>query len=150
MSRPFTLSQPTVAAVLAVLAMSATAHAAKVAVLVTGVSSAKGHVRVELCTKRTFLTQDCPYGGESPATVGDTVVEIASVTPGTYAAQAFLDDTDAGRVHQNVLGIPRERIGFSNDAPLRVRGPRFEDAAFVVGAEARRITLRLRRLFGGL
>lgn len=125
------------------------AFAADVAVHVTGVAQARGHVRVELCTRRTFLTSDCPYEGEAPATVGDTVVEIASVPPGVYAAQAFEDDTDAGHVHQNLFGIPRERIGFSNDAPVRVRGPSFNDAAFVVGSDARKITLRLRRLFGG-
>ncbi|HWF01829.1 MAG TPA: DUF2141 domain-containing protein [Caulobacteraceae bacterium] len=125
------------------------AFAADVAIHVTGVAQATGHVRVELCTRRTFLTSDCPYEGVAPATVGDTVVEIAAVPPGTYAAQAFHDDTDAGHVHQNLLGIPRERIGFSNDAPLRLRGPRFDDAAFVVGAEARKITLRLRHLFSG-
>ncbi len=69
--------------------------------------------------------------------------------PGEYAVQAFHDDTDQGVIHRNLLGLPRERIGFSNDAPLHVRGPRFKDAAFSVGAEVERITLRLRRLFGG-
>jgi uncharacterized protein (DUF2141 family) len=75
------------------------------------------------------------------------MVEIAQVPPGEYAVQAFHDVTDAGRVHQNLLGIPREPIGFSNDAPVRLKGPRFEDAAFIVGQDVRRITLRLRRLF---
>lgn len=139
----------TVAASLAVLAPAAPAGAAIVEVAVTGVAQARGHVRVELCTRDTFLTEACPYQGAAPATVGATVVRIAEVPPGVYAAQAFHDETDQGVIHQNLLGVPRERVGFSNDAPLHVRGPRFKEAAFLVGDEAERITLKLRRLFGG-
>ena len=138
-----------IAAGLAAVAPAPPAAAAIVEVAVTGVADARGHVRVELCTRDTFLTEACPYQGAAPAKVGATVVRIAEVPPGLYAAQAFHDETDQGVVHQNLLGVPRERVGFSNDAPLRVRGPRFKDAAFLVGDEAQRITLRLRRLFAG-
>jgi len=130
-------------------ALGAPAHAAMVEVAVTGIAEARGHVRVELCTRETFLTEACQYQGAAPAEVGATVVRIAEVPPGVYAAQAFQDVTDQGVVHQNLLGVPRERVGFSNDAPIRLRGPRFKDAAFLVGDEVQRITLRLRRLLIG-
>ena len=136
------------AAALAFLAVAQVAHASLVEVAVTGVAQARGHVRVELCTRTTFLTRDCPYQGEAPATLGATLVDISNVAPGQYAAQAFQDETDQGVVHQNAFGIPRERIGFSNDAPLHVRGPRFIEAAFSVGHEMRRITLKVGHLFG--
>ncbi len=126
---------------------SAQAHATMVQIAVTGVGDSRGHVRVELCTKDTFLTSACPYQGAAPATPGLTWVTIAEVPPGEYAAQAFHDETDAGVVHQNILGIPRERIGFSNNAPLHVRGPLWKDAAFSVGSEVSRISLKLRHLF---
>jgi uncharacterized protein (DUF2141 family) len=139
----------TAAVGLALLVAAPPARAAMVEVAVTGVTDTRGHVRVELCTRDTFLTQDCPYQGAAPATVGATVVRIAQVPPGVYAAQAFHDETDQGVIHQNILGVPRERVGFSNDAPVHVRGPRFRDAAFLVGDEVQRITLRLRRFFTG-
>jgi uncharacterized protein (DUF2141 family) len=135
------------AAGFALAGVAAVAHATVVIVRVTGVTDPRGHVRVELCTKRTFLTDFCPYGGAAPAMVGETQVRVEA-PPGEYAVQAFHDVTDAGHVHQNLLGIPHERIGFSNDAPLGVRGPRFEAAAFVIGAEMRILTLRLRHLIG--
>jgi uncharacterized protein (DUF2141 family) len=125
------------------------ARAGLVEISVAGVTEAKGHVRVELCTRDTFLTSSCPYQGEAPAAVGATVVRIAEVPPGQYAAQVYHDETDQGVVHQNILGIPREKIGFSNDAPLHLHGPRFEEAAFSVGSEIQRITLTVRRLFRG-
>ena len=124
------------------------AHAGLVEIAVTGIAAARGHVRVELCTKNTFLTNDCPYQGVAIATRGATVVRISNVAPGDYAAQAFQDETDQGVVHQNVFGIPKERVGFSNDAPLHVKGPRFTDAAFAVSGDLRRITLKVKHLFG--
>ena len=130
------------------LTMAGAARASLVEIAVTGVAQARGHVRVELCTRTTFLTNACPYQGTALAMRGATLVKISNVPPGEYAAQAFHDESDQGVVHQNALGIPRERIGFSNDAPLRVRGPRFTDAAFAVGGEMRRITLKVKHLFG--
>ena len=139
---------PRFAALILAAAAPGLAHAALVQIAVTGVTQARGHVRVELCPESRFLTDTCPIQGQAPASVGSTVVTIADVPPGQYAVQAFHDVTDQGVVHQNLLGVPREAIGFSNDAPLRLHGPRFKDAAFSVGREAQRITLKLRRLFG--
>jgi uncharacterized protein (DUF2141 family) len=135
-----------VAAVLAFLLAANPTRAALVQINVTGVADARGHVRVELCTKDTFLTTACPYRGDAPASVGSTLVTVENVPPGQYAAQVFHDETDEGVVHQNLLGIPREKIGFSNDAPLHFRGPLFKDAAFKVGDEIQRVTLKLRKL----
>lgn len=132
------------------LALTASmAHAAVVEIAVTGIVQARGHVRVQLCTKDTFLKPSCPYEASAPATLGATVVKISAVEPGEYAATAFHDESDQGVVHQNFLGIPRERIGFSNDAAVHVHGPRFKDAAFFVGREAQQITLKVRHLFRG-
>ena len=71
---------------------------------------------------------------------------INNVPPGQYAAQVFHDLTDQGVVHQNFLGIPREPIGFSNDASVGLTGPKFHDAAFNLRAETLRIMLKLRRI----
>lgn len=126
---------------------AATARAALVEVEVTGVNDNRGHIHVDICTQGTFLKDSCPYSGDADAIPGATVVTVAGVPPGEYAVQAFHDETGEGVIHQNVLGIPREPIGFSNDAPLHLRGPRFSDAAFVVNRDVERITLKLRHLF---
>ena len=138
------------AAAVAILAALAPAvHAGVVEIAVTGIVQARGHVRVQLCTKDTFLKPTCPYEASAPATLGETVVKVNNVEPGEYAATAFHDESDQGVVHQNFLGIPRERIGFSNNASVHVHGPRFKDAAFFVGHEAQMISLKVRHLFRG-
>lgn len=142
------LAQRAALAVAASACFAGAAHAGLVEIAITGIAVARGHVRVELCTRDTFLTSDCPYQGVTVATRGATLVRISNVPPGDYAAQAFQDETDQGVVHQNVFGIPKERVGFSNDAPLHVKGPRFADAAFAVSGRLRRITLKVKHLFG--
>jgi len=138
-----------IGASLVLTALSLTASAAVVEVAVTGVANARGHIHVDLCTEDTFLKENCPYAGSAVATPGSTVVKIAGVPPGHYAAQVFHDEHDDGRVHRNVLGIPTEPIGFSNDAPLHLHGPRFKEAAFAVEHGVERITLRLRNILRG-
>ena len=58
--------------------------------------------------------------------------------------QAYLDENDNEKVDQNLLGLPTEGIGFSNDAPIRLGPPRYADAAFQLGAGGGRIRLSLR------
>ncbi|HEV2363728.1 MAG TPA: DUF2141 domain-containing protein [Caulobacteraceae bacterium] len=132
------------------LALAPIARAGQVEVEVAGVEAPRGVVRVALCTEQTFLKLDCPYNAEAPATPGTTLVTFQDVPPGVYAAQVFQDYTEQGVVHRNFLGVPREPIGFSNNANIGLHGPSFRSAAFSVGAGVKRISLRLRRLFGRL
>ena len=97
--------------------------------------SGAGSVRVAVCTAETFL-KACPYVGSAKAHPGDVVVNVAGVPPGTYAAQAFHDDDDTGRLEQPLFGFPRKGFGFSRDAPMRWGPPRFADAAVAVGSGA--------------
>lgn len=133
-------------AVLLSASLAQAASAAVVEVAVTGVVEARGHIHVELCTRDTFLKPNCPYQGSAVATPGSTLVKISDVPPGKYAAQVFHDENDDGKIHRNLLGIPTEPIGFSNDAPIHLRGPRFTEAAFAVEHGVERITLRLRNI----
>jgi uncharacterized protein (DUF2141 family) len=116
-----------------------------VEVRVENVRSSRGHVRVELCTSDTFLTDSCTFGGEAPAHEGETTVTLADVPPGVYALQAFHDVNDDHKVNRGLFGIPREDIGFSRDAPLGLHGPKFTKAAFSHIADDQIVSVRLRR-----
>ena len=100
-----------------------------VIVLVEGVRSTEGHVRVELCTQSAFLTSDCTPSLAVAAQAGETAVHFPDVPPGLYALQAYHDRNDDGRVTRGALGIPLEDVGFSRDAPLGLQGPKFARAA---------------------
>ena len=88
-------------------------------IVVYNMKKAVGTIRVAVCTIQTFL-KECPYEGEAPATMPTTTVTVNNLPPGTYAAQVFQDVNDNHKVDRNPLGIPKEGVGFSNDAMIFV------------------------------
>ncbi len=123
--------------------LCASAQAATVHVTVSNIIRAHGHVLVAVCTKANFLRPHCPWQGSAPARVGDVQIDVAGVPPGVYAAEAFADENDNGRLDRSFFGLPEEGMGFSRDAPMRFGPPDFADAAFSVGGDvAVRVTLR--------
>jgi uncharacterized protein (DUF2141 family) len=126
------------------LASPARAESGVLEVTVTGVRSTKGHVLVAVCDKATFLAPSCTYHGRVPSKVGSVTVRLTGIPPGTYAAQAFQDANDNGKVDQNFFGMPLEGIGFSNDAPILFGPPQFSDAAFQLTAAGGSIHFGLR------
>ena len=133
-----------VALMLLVAARPAVADGGVLEVTVTGIRSAAGHVLVAVCDKDTFLHETCRYKGRVPAAIGSVVVRIAGIPPGSYAAQAYADENDNGKIDRNFLGMPTEGIGFSNDAKMRFGPPAFADAAFTLGPAGGQIQFGLR------
>ncbi len=120
------------------------ARAATVLVTVADVRNDHGHVLVALCTRANFLHPHCPWRGRAPAQPGQVQVRIDNVPPGTYAAQAFHDENDNGKLERSILGLPKEAMGFSNDAPMRLGPPKFDTASFTVGPQGTTIRFSLR------
>ncbi|MDX5950255.1 DUF2141 domain-containing protein, partial [Azospirillum brasilense] len=65
---------------------------------------------------------------------------------GTYAVQSFHDENQNLELDRNFLGLPKEGVGFSNDAPMRFGPPRYADATLTVTEPITRTTLTLRYL----
>ena len=130
----------------AVAAPSAQAVNGAVVFQVDGVRDVAGHVRVDLCTEDTFLKRGCPYTGEAQAVKGVTTVRVENVPPGAYAAQIYHDRNDDHRVDRSrPLGIPLEEVGFSNDAPVGLRGPKWDRAKIVHDAAEQTLSVTLKK-----
>jgi uncharacterized protein (DUF2141 family) len=110
---------------------------------VSGVRFSGGSIRVDVCTRDAFLKSACEFSSSAPAVEGTTTVEVENVPPGVYAAQVYHDWNDNHRVDRDVLGIPREGLGFSNDAPLGLHGPSFARAAFTHDAAPQTLSVKL-------
>lgn len=123
--------------------LSPAAMAASLEVVVAGVLNDKGDVRVAVCAEADFLKESCPFVAHVPAHAGEVSLRL-EVPPGVWAAQAFHDENRNGKIDRNLLGIPTEGLGFSNDAPFRFGPPKFADAAFKLAAPAGRIRFSLR------
>ncbi len=115
---------------------------------VGNVRVAKGRVHVDVCPESKFLKEDCPYSAEAPATKGVTRVIVRSLPAGRYAVQAFLDENSNGKVDRALFGIPKEGVGFSNDAKIGLGPPKFAEAAFHYDGGAQAIHFSLRYFLG--
>jgi uncharacterized protein (DUF2141 family) len=129
------------------LAIGAAPSGGILQVQIDNVRAQTGRVHVDLCTQAQFL-KDCPITGESPARTGTTTVTLRNVQPGRYAVQAFYDQNGNGKVDRALFGIPREGVGFSNDAKIRMAPPEWEEAVFAYDGQDRTIRLKLRYFLG--
>ena len=61
---------------------------------------------------------------------GHAVCEFAGIASGTYAVSVFHDENSNGKLDTNIMGIPREGVGASNNARGHFGPPKFAAAAF--------------------
>jgi uncharacterized protein (DUF2141 family) len=66
-----------------------------------------------------------------------------TLPPGRWAISIFQDLNGNRRLDTNLLGIPTEASGSSNDAPARWSAPKFADAVVTVGDAPLELSIRL-------
>ncbi|MCG2617821.1 DUF2141 domain-containing protein [Terrimonas sp. NA20] len=71
-------------------------------------------------------------------------IPFENISPGTYAVAIFLDKNDNGKMDTNMLGIPKEKYGFSNNKYPLTRAATFKESAFEVGGNEHSITIKLK------
>jgi uncharacterized protein (DUF2141 family) len=113
-------------------------------ITVANLPSAKGHVRIGVCTRPQFLSERCSYHAIVSAKAGTITTTIQDVAPGTYAVAAYQDETDLGHMHRNLFGIPLNPSGFSRDPKIGYGPPSFDACAFRIGAQDAAITVTVR------
>jgi len=125
------------------LAAALPALATDVSVEITGAASSKGQVLVALYNEETFLKKPLKTLRIDLAPGTAVTGVFRDVPEGTYAVVAFHDENGNSKVDRNLIGIPTEKIGFTNN-PTLWGPPRFSDAKFVLGGTAQRFAITLR------
>jgi len=64
-------------------------------------------------------------------------LEIPGLGPGEYALSVVHDENDNGRLDSNLIGIPKEPVGASNNAKGSFGPPKWKDAKFALPAGSR-------------
>lgn len=114
---------------------------------ITNIRATTGKVHIDLCRKSEFL-KTCAIVADAQPVRGTTTITLENVAPGDYAVQATYDQNGNGKVDRALFGIPKEGVGFSNDAPIRLGPPSWKDAVFSMSGD-KAITLRMRYFSGG-
>ncbi len=134
-------------AVIVIAALAAVpAAAGDLVVTVTGVDSPEGEVGCALHQDAAAFPQ-----GPAARTQWRKAAErgvrcrFQGLEPGSYAVSVFHDANGNRKLDTNLLGIPAEAWGMSNNVRPALRAPDFAEAKLDVGAGARTIEVRLRR-----
>ncbi len=67
----------------------------------------------------------------------------ADLPPGVYAVTVYEDLNSNHKLDHNLIGIPREPVGVSNNPPARFGPPHFSQCSFPLGDIAETITIKL-------
>jgi uncharacterized protein (DUF2141 family) len=114
------------------------------AVEVTGISDVRGNLMVAVYdSSETFDGGGKPVAAKRAEVGAETVVvTFDELMPGDHAVKLYHDANGNGELDRNMLGLPTEGYGFSNNGG-RYGPPPFEEARFTIEG-ATRISIRLR------
>ncbi len=101
-------------------------------VTVKNVESNDGKVSVAVYENaENFLKFDKVFKADSaPSHKGSTEVVIKDLPEGKYAVAVFHDENDNDELDTNILGMPKEPLGFSRGKMKTFGPPSFDECAF--------------------
>jgi uncharacterized protein (DUF2141 family) len=105
----------------------------KIFLEISGFKNNKGLVRIVLFNQSKGFPSEYKYGLVSKSQPVDTSfisVTFDSISYGAYAVSVLHDENKNGEMDTNILGIPREGYGVSNNVNPKMRSPRFDEALF--------------------
>lgn len=132
------------ALLLALLSSAAASHAADLSIKVDGARGDGGAVRVALFDSADRFLKRPLRVASAAVSAGGATLEFKDLAAGQYAVSVYHDANDNGKLDQNMMGIPVEATGFSNDALGNMGPPAFEAASFSLPAEGNAIRVTLR------
>ena len=114
-------------------------------ITITDVRSGKGNLRVALHnSSATFPSGGAPFKRASAkAAKGNVVVTFKDVPPGKYALSIYHDENANEKLDKNLIGLPTEGYGFSNDARGTFGPPKFKAATFEVSRPNARLAAKM-------
>ncbi|MBX3016492.1 MAG: DUF2141 domain-containing protein [Bdellovibrionaceae bacterium] len=120
-------------ALLATLMSAATVEAATLNLQINSIRNDRGSVLVSLYDRADGFPDDpeaALHVRKVKARAGEMTIVFRDLAPGTYAVAFIHDENDNGKLDTNLIGIPKEGFGFSNDPRLRFGPPPFSASAF--------------------
>lgn len=110
------------------------------AAIAADVSLSLREVRAQTGEVRVSLVDEAGYGGKAKAIAATSVapsgetltLSFPGIAPGRYAVMVMHDENGNGKLDSNMLGMPTEGYGFSNN-PRVMRRPTFAESAFEIG-----------------
>jgi uncharacterized protein (DUF2141 family) len=120
------------------------AAAADLAIELSGLRVDSGHLQIALVDSAAgWDSQAAPVRATRIAAAGASRIVFEALAPGSYGVLVVHDENDNGRLDTNLLGMPVEGYGFSNNPPV-MRKPTWDEGRFELGADGATLAIVLR------
>lgn len=122
------------------------AHAADLHVDVDGITHAGGIVSAMLVNSQAAWdgkAQPIDARRAEVTTTAPVQLVFKGLAPGTYAMRLMHDENGNGKLDANLVGMPTEGYGFSNNPRVMMRAATFQEASFQVPADGTTIHIVL-------
>ncbi|MBR7800843.1 DUF2141 domain-containing protein [Undibacterium fentianense] len=123
--------------------LAAQVWAADLTVEVIGISQAKGDIQIAIFDQQNQWLRKAKASKKLIASEGKVQIVFENLADGEYGLSAFHDLNSDGKLDTNVIGIPTEPYGFSNDAVGNFGPPSFTDAKIKIEGAHKLISIRL-------
>lgn len=134
-------------ATLALAVSTLPALAADITVEIQPLPSTEGMVMVSLFDGPVGFPHAVRYGQQIAASrqaAGQPLrLVFAQLPPGRYALSAYHDKDGNGKLGTNLMGMPNEPLGYSNNAKASFGPASFDSAAIEVGPQGASVKLQL-------
>jgi len=100
---------------------------------VSGISSKKGEILAALFSTEKGFPNDASKAFKTVKALpsnGKATLQFNQVPDGKYAIALFHDTNGDGKLNTNILGIPKEGYGVSNNVRNLFSAPGFEESSF--------------------
>lgn len=109
----------------------------KLTITIKNLNPAKGNLMIALCNSESdYKRKSGSYKRKRVLVTGASVKVVFSDLPaGDYAVKVMHDENSNNKLDTNLVGIPKEAFGFSNDVMGKVGPPKFSKAKVRVNGD---------------
>lgn len=114
---------------------SETQNSGEIQLVIKKTKSDKGVVQVLIFNKEDGFPEEHKKAFKAlsvPVSNSSAKVTIGDLPPGNYAISVFHDENSDGKFRKNIVGIPLDRYGFSNNPMLKFGPPSFSKCAVAI------------------
>ncbi|MCS7005381.1 MAG: DUF2141 domain-containing protein [Cytophagales bacterium] len=118
----------------------------KLSIYIPNLSSARGYLRLIVFNSPNGFPSDYQKAvfAESYAVKSSSIlIELPELPEDNYAIAIFHDENSNNRFDLNLIGVPKEGYGFSNNAKAILGPPSFQDAKIFLNSNVK-ITMELK------
>ncbi len=113
-------------------------------IIISNIPNAQGQLMIEVVAGNQGFKDEIPAAASFllPANQGSIRVTTDALAPGEYGIRILHDEDGDGEMDSNMMGIPTEPWGFSNNATGRFGPPKWDQVKFTLdGAHEQNIKL---------